>query len=228
MTLPSSGALVLGSAGGGNSINSEFGYGNDLASYQGVYYGKGGQEYRFPVSGNLISMGGSLSPGDAGFYSTYKITGGSITINSSQTYIIPVYNTITITCVGGQGGQSGSWGYSSCGSYIGPTTSSNGGSGYSTSFGGYVASGGGNGGSGNAVAGSYGPTITSTFTNPVQGGSGPSSGSSVSASVGGGGSGGGGGANIFINYPPFNYCAAWNSAASGSAGGAGYITITWS
>lgn len=220
MTLPASGALVLGTAGGGNSINSEFGYGNDMASYQGVYYGLGGSEYRFPVPGNALAMNA--------FYSTYKITGGSLTFSSSNpSYVIPVYNTITITCVGGQGGQSGSWGYSSCGSYTGPTPSSNGSAGNSTSFGGYLSSAGGNGGSGNAVAGTFGPTVSNTFTNPVQGGSGPASGSSVSVSVGSGGAGGGGGPNIYVNYPPFNYCAAWNSAGSGSTGSAGYVTITW-
>jgi hypothetical protein len=42
MTLPASGYLLLGADGGasGRSVNSEFGYGNDMASYQGVYYGK--------------------------------------------------------------------------------------------------------------------------------------------------------------------------------------------
>lgn len=220
MTLPASGALVLGTAGGGNSINSEFGYGNDMASYQGVYYGLGSSEYRFPVPGNPLAMNA--------FYATYKIAGGTKTFSSSDpAYIIPVYNTITITCVGGQGGQSGSWGYQNCGGYTGPTSSSNGGAGNSTSFGGYLSSAGGNGGSGNAVSGSFGPTVSNTFTNPVQGGSGPASGASISVSVGSGGNGGGGGPNIFINVPPFNYCAAWNSAASGSNGSAGYVTITW-
>lgn len=226
MTLPSSGALVLGTQSGGNSINSEFGYGNDMASYQGVYYGKGGQEYRFPVSGNQISMGGSLSPGDAGFYSTYKITGGSAYFGGSQNYVIPVYNTITITVVGGQGGQAGYNGTNACGYPCGDT-GGGGGPGGSSSFGGYVASGGGPGGGAGSDGGggSYGPTVTNTFTNPVQGGSGPTSGSTLYVTVGGGGSGGSGGKNCFLYY---GTCISLTSASGGNGGGSGYVSISWS
>jgi hypothetical protein len=221
MTLPTSGPLLLGTATGGNSVNSEFGYGNDMASYLGVYYGKNGQEFRFPVSGNSIDMNG--------FYGTNKIAGGSTTIYSSTSFLIPVYNVITITAVGGQGGQSGSYGYSSCGSYIGPTPSGDGSSGGTTSFGGYSSSGGGGGGSGNAVSGVYGSAVAHTFTNPIQGGSGPTSGTYVTASIGGGGSGGGGGPNFYVLIiGSTNYgCANWNNAGGGNSGNSGYVTITW-
>lgn len=216
MTLPSSGYLLLGADGGasGASINSEFGYGNDLASYRGVYYGKGAQEYQFPVIGNSIAM--NL------FYSTYKVPSGSQSFSSTQTYIIPVYNSITITCIGGTGGQSGSYGYNACGGY--PTPSGDGSAGASTSFGGYVLAGGGAGGSGNAVSGSAGSTITQTFTNPAQGGTGPASGTTLTVTVGSGGSGGGGGSN-FIKIS--GICYPSGSAPNGNAGSNGSVSITW-
>ena len=138
MALPASGYLQLGTDGAtGRSINSEFGYGNDMASYQGVYYGKLGFAFQFPTPGNSIAM-------DL-FYSTNKITGGSQYFSGSQNYTIPVYNTITITSVGGQGGQAGYNGTNTCGAPCGESGGGGGGGGTST-FGGYVTSGGGPGG----------------------------------------------------------------------------------
>jgi len=226
MTLPASGPLVLGLASGGNSINSEFGYGNDLGSYRGVYYGLGGQEFRFPVSPNSIAM--NL------FYSTYKIVGGSRTFNSTQSFVIPVYNTITITVQGGQGGASGAPGYisSPCTGAGKFTSGSSGGYGSGSSFGGYLSAAGGAGGAGSASSsnpGQSGQVISTTYTNPVQGGSGPPSGTTVTVSIGGGGSGGGGGCLVYqliVGTTNFG-CACWNNAASGSGGAAGVVTVTW-
>ena len=219
MTLPASGPLVLGSAGGGNSINSEFGYGNDLASYFGVYYGKGGSEYRFPLYGDPNGMQMFY------FYGTYKVTGGSATIGSSQNFVVPVYNTITITTYGDQGGQAGQYGINGC-THNTPTASHDGYvSGVVTSLGGYVSSGYGSGGSGNQVVGTYGPVNSASFTNPIQGGSGPTSGSTIYASVGPGGAGGGGGPNAVLIS---GGCYPAGNGATGAQGGAGYITISWS
>lgn len=236
MTLPASGPLQLGTQSGGSSINSEFGYGNDLASYLGVYYGRGGLVYRFPVPGNQISMGGSASPGDSGFYSAQKITGGSASYGSSTTITVPLYNTITITAQGGQGGQAGQFGFyqSPCSPAGSATPSSGGGGGGTSSYGGYVTGGGGPGGGGNAGSGSYAPAGVQSFTNPVQGGSGPPSGTSISVTVGGGGSGGGGGCVVYelvfnkgtrdeVNYG----CQCWAQAGTGSPGGAGYVSVLW-
>jgi hypothetical protein len=222
MTLPTSGPLLLGTATGGNSINSEYGYGNDMASYLGAYYGLNGVEYRFPVSGNPIAM--NL------FYGTNKIAGGTQTLNSSQSFVIPVYNTITITVVGGAGGTSGNPGAVSapCGS--GATTGYSGGNGGLTSFGGYASASGGAGGAGSTVTnnpGAAGSTSTVTFTNPIQGGSGPSSGTTISAIVGAGGAGGGGGALVYSINGQVSGCNAWSSASAGAAGAGGHITITW-
>lgn len=222
MTLPASGYLLLGGDGGasGRSVNSEFGYGNDLASYYGVYYGKSGQEYRFPLSGNPFTM-------DL-FYSTYVISGGSQTFYSSQSYTIPVYNTISITVVGGGGGGTGQVGYiqSPCSPAGSLTPAQSGYPGGSSSFGGYVSAGGGGSDQGGASSGG-------SFTNPVQGGSGPTSGSSIYVSVGGGGGGGQGGCFYYqkLQYYPvyFNYgCACWDHYNTGYTGANGYVSISWS
>ena len=223
MTLPASGYLLLGADGGasGRSVNSEFGYGNDMASYQGVYYGRGGVEYRFPVSGNQISMG-YTSATDPGFYSTYKITGGSQTISSSQSFTIPVYNTISITAVGAAGGATGQPGYiqSPCNGAGSATPAQSGSPGGGSSFGGYVSAGGGG-----SDQGGYSSSVS--YTNPIQsGGGGPVSGTSVYVTVGTGGNGGQGGCFTYqIN--PFG-CSCWGHYNSGGQGSNGYVTVSWS
>lgn len=215
MALPASGYLQLGTDGAtGRSVNSEFGYGNDMASYQGVYAGKSGLAYQFPLAGNSLAM-------DL-FYSTSKITGGSTSYGTSQTIVVPVYNTITITCVGGQGGSGGSTGSNSDGCTGSPAGDS-GNPGGTSSFGGYVSAGGGGGG-GPASGGSPGSTVTQTYTNPIQGGSGPPSGSSIFVTIGPGGSGGQGGCYY---YKLYSVCNCWNRANSGNAGSHGSVSISW-
>ena len=225
MTLPSSGPLKLGGeTGATNSVNNEFGYGNDMASYQGVFYGLGGQVYQFPTVNNQFPM--------SSFYSTEKIAGGSQSFTSSQAFTIPTYNTMSITCVGGSGGASGQFGFisSPCPGAGSATPSDNGTSGGASSFGGYAAASGGAGGSGNNVAGQSGQSVTITLTNPVHGGSGPPSGSSISITVGGGGAGGQGGCNIYqliVGSTNFG-CSCWGRFATGATGTAGSVQVTWS
>ena len=213
MTLPASGNILLGTAGGGNSVNSEFGYGNDMASYLGVYYGKGTQEFRFPLPGNSIGMNG--------FYSTFKITGSNTYLGTGY-WTVPVYNTLYAQVKGGDGGGAGQWGYNAC---TGQATGSAGGqNGTGSSFGGYVSAGGGGGGGGNGGGGGAGQTSSSSFTNPVQGGAGPTSGSQVYVSVGPGGGGGGGGSQCAY-YGIYCLCPA--TAGSGGPGAAGYVYVSW-
>lgn len=215
MALPASGYLQLGTDGAtGRSINSEFGYGNDMASYQGVYAGKSGLAYQFPVAGNSLAM-------DL-FYSTSKITGGSASYGSSQTIVVPVYNTITITCVGGGGGGGGGNGYNLDGC-TGDPTGGSGSSGGTTSFGGYVSAGGGPG-AGAGGGATPGSTVTQTYTNPIQGGSGPPSGGSIFVTIGAGGGGGTGGCQY---YKLFSVCNCWNRAGGGATGSTGSVSISW-
>jgi hypothetical protein len=215
MALPASGYLQLGTDGAtGRSINSEFGYGNDMASYQGVFAGKGGLAYQFPVAGNSLAM-------DL-FYDTSKITGGSASYGSSQSIVVPVYNTITVTVTGGTGGNGGNTGSNQDGC-TGNPAGGGGGPGGTSSFGGYISAGGGAGG-GAASPGFAGSTVSQTYTNPIQGGSGPPSGSSIAVTVGSGGSGGSGGCNYF---KLFGVCNCYNSAGGGASGGPGSVSISW-
>lgn len=215
MALPGSGYLQLGTDGAtGRSINSEFGYGNDLASYQGVYYGLGGQVFRFPVPGNSIDMNS--------FYSTSRISSGSASLGTGY-WTVPIYNTINASVQGGQGGQSGAYGFNQCPG--GGLTGSAGGSpGNTSSFGGYLAAGGGNGGNGQSVSGNYGSVANGSWTNPVQGGGGPTSGSQIYITVGTGGGGGNGGSNCVYLYGQCG-CASGNT---GSPGSPGSVNSSWS
>lgn len=221
MALPASGYLQLGTDGAtGRSINSEFGYGNDMASYQGVYAGKNGLAYQFPVAGNSLAM-------DL-FYSTSKITGGSASYGSSQTIVVPVYNTITITCVGGSGGQEGGWGVNCSSQYV-TAGLTGGGTGGVSSFGGYLSASGGSGGSGGYggfASGNPGATTSTSFTNPIQGGSGPPSGGSIFISIGAGGSAGHGALTAF-NFFGCYYPWPDSYASNGSAGSPGSVSISW-
>lgn len=208
MTLPSGGTISLGQVG------SEFGYGYDFASYYGVYYGRNGQAQRFQLAGNPFNL--------SDFYSAYKITGGSGYLGTGY-WTVPVYNTISSTVQGGQGGQAGSYGYNYCGGY--PTGSAGGQPGGTSSFGGYVAAGGGGGGGGNGGGGAAGATASGSWTNPIQGGTGPTSGTQIYISVGGGGAGGAGGDNCAYYGI---YCLCPNKASTGSTGAAGYVYVQWS
>jgi hypothetical protein len=216
MALPNSGYLQLGTDGAtGRSVNSEFGYGNDMASYFGVYHGKAGSLQRFPLSGNPIAMDG--------FYGTSAISGGSITYNGSTSATVPVYNSLTVTVHGGDGGQAGTFGSGCFGtSSLGWNA---GGGGGTSSYGGYGSAGGGSGGANSEANGNPGSTASCSYTNPVQGGNGPVSGSSIYVTVGSGGSGGNGGANSGLT--PWG-CAFSGNAAGGNSGAPGYVSISWS
>jgi hypothetical protein len=94
----------------------------------------------------------------------------------------------------------------------------------SRASGGAAGSGGvpGSGGSGGG-----GGKTTATFTNPVLGGTGPTSGSSVPYVIGAGGAGGGLGTGF--KFDPYGGCVGspGNSGGPGSAGSDGSLTITW-
>lgn len=221
MALPASGYLQLGTDGAtGRSVNSEFGYGNDFASYQGVYCGKAGSAYQLPLVGNPFAMDQ--------FYSTSRITGGSQSFSSSQNYTIPVYNVINITVNGAGGGGTGQPGYyqSPCSPTGQVTPGSSGAPGGSSSFGGYVSAGGGGSDQG-------GSSSSNSYTNPIQGGSGPPSGSTIFVTVGSGGGGGAGGCFVYqkLQYWPvyYNYgCACWDRFNTGYTGANGSVQISWS
>lgn len=244
MTLPSGGNLPPISL---SDLNTEFGYGYNLAAYQGKVIGTPGGNVKSISAGAVIKI--------SDFYSTNKVVGGSATLSSTQTYTLPQYKAIRITATAGGGGGAGGKG-----STDGICTNVNGGGGSAggnTSFGAIVSAQGGGGGNGDGSAGTtytgnlantnngtggnvYGggqtggnggsgaKNQTSFLNNPVlSGGTGPSSASSVTATVGGAGGGGNGGLGQKYNSSLFVCQASGFNGTNGSAGGAGSIFVEW-
>lgn len=209
---------VSGSSLSMSEINAEFALGNNLNVHRGVgWYLDNVQKGTFPS--------GAISFSD--FYSKRKttpVTAGSATVSATGNYTVPLYETLTVTVYGGRGGQSGQQG-SGC---AGVSASSPGGNGAGSSFGAFASAAGGTGGSGNLVAGSQ-PSSVTTFTNPLNGGTGPATGAVVAVTCGGGGAGGGGGTNTgLVPSGCSTVCAAISTAASGAAGATGSVVISWS
>lgn len=248
MTLPS----------GGNSppisladLNTEFGYGTNLAAYQGKVIGTPGGGVKSINSGAVIKL--------SDFYGNNKVVGGSATLTSGSSYTIPQYKTvrITVTAAGGgggggngttdgictagtTGGYGGTAGNSSFGTstdafYVlcqgggggGPNgaTGATGGNGLGGAGGGGGATyGGGGGGSGGAGA----KTVTSYFTNPVlSAGTGPTSAAAIAMAIGGAGGGGSAGRGSQRNFSGIGCFFNNLDGGPGYAGGAASILIEW-
>lgn len=197
-------------------INAEFGFGNDLASYHGQLFGR-------PDSTAGLFPATAISLAD--FYNTQKAVASSTTSMSSGSFTIPPYKTITFTATGGNGGQAGAYGYFYLGPSSGtPTASGGGGAGGASSAGSLVSGAGGAGGGGNAGGGAAGSTATVTLTNPLYGGTGPTSGTAITITVGAGGAGGAGGP--IYSFNGYSYQLA-GYASNGAAGAAGSVTRSW-
>lgn len=225
MTVPTSSISM-------SAINSEFGYGNNL----GAYYNK--RWYNDTNYRGYTPASGPISFSDfAGRRKTSPVTSGSTTLSSSQYFTIPLFNTFSVTVVGGQGGQAGQSGNYSSGGV--------GGQGGTTSFGSYVASGGGAGGSPSLGGGSYGTaqSFTWTVTDENQNTILAHQNESVYGTIGGGGGGGSAGLDYVYQcvacnchsteswpYWVCDTCCSWvfQSKSGGGSGGPGYITISWS
>lgn len=255
MTMVASGPIDLGgtatSGGLSRSINLEFGYGANLNAYRGLLYTNAGGSsiFQFPNTSNSISMNA--------FYSTRKIPAGSATYTSNSTFSVPAYNTlqVIIRAAGGQGG--GDRGINACvtpafataggtgstggtsqfgispapvfGTAPGGTGGGDGGSAGTTQsgygFGGNTSNAGGSGAGSGGTGGGGGVTVL-TLANPLTGGIGPSSGTSVGVVVGQNSPVTNGGPNSAIIG--FFGCQIIGNAGSGSAGGAGSVSISWS
>ena len=225
MTVPTSSISM-------SDINSNFGFGNSLGSYYNKrWYTDSNYRGYTPASGPISFSDFS------GKRNSSPVASGSRTIYSTENFTIPLFNTFSVTVVGGQGGQAGQSGNYSSG---GP-----GGQGGTTSFGSYVASAGGPGGAPSLGGGSYGmpQTLTWTVTDANQNSILSHQNETVYASIGGGGGGGGGGLDYVYQCACTKYCGcgwgcayccetscAWvfQNKAGGSGGAAGYITISWS
>jgi hypothetical protein len=245
---------------GGNSppisiadLNAEFGYGNNLAAYQGKVIGTPNKGVKSIASGAEIKL--------SDFYSTNKVVGGSITLTSGTSYTVEQYKTIRVTVTaaggGGAGGKGSSDGFCASnngfdGVLAGNTRlGSSGDAWYNLCQGGGGGSGAGgagttyngnagNGANGGAAGNAYGagPTggaggsgaknVVGYLNNPVlTGGTGPTSGNSVGMSIGGaGGPGGGSSGRIYSPYI-FACVDSGLNGSPGSAGGAASILIEW-
>lgn len=212
MTLPAGGNLPPISLA---DINGEFGYGTNLNAYRGKLFGRDDNTA-------AIFSAGVINVSD--FYATKKVIAGGPIYTGTTTIIIPPYKTITFYVLGGNGGQQGAAGIYSGGPANGQATApSNGAAGGTSNFAGIISSAGGAANGGTATA------QTVTLTNPLLGGTGPTSGSSVAVTVGGGGAGGGGGP-IFgwvVQSGNFGTYVLTGYAASGANGSNGSAYYSW-
>lgn len=208
-------------------LNTEFGHGNSLSDYYGKRY------YKTDNSRGYFQASGVIELDD--FYSTSKtspVVAGSVTLSSSQNYTIPMFNNLTVTVVGGRGGQGGingncagaGGGYPGGGTYLAD----------------YVSVGGGSGGSPSGNLGTQ-PSASVSFAIDDNNQSSIIAryGQVKYAGVGGGGAGGATGYNtreqIFCNATnERGQCISLGTAyycdspsGGGGAGANGYIVVSW-
>lgn len=215
MAVPASGPISISDLKAAfPAINS-----NSLADYRGTKWYRSNNSRGF-FGNPTISMSESYDTRP-----TNPVTPGSATFYSSTSYVIPLFNTLSITCKGGNGGGAGVYGVDGCNGST-PTSSGSGGAGGTSYFSNYLSAGGGAGGTGNGGGGSAGATTSTTLyitdgnqsLVPIQG-------TTITVGVGGGGGGGSGGENKFLYGP---YCLNGNPQPNGTAGASGYVSISWS
>jgi hypothetical protein len=221
--LPASGQLSI------SQINAEFGRGNSLGNYKGVkYYLANNRRGYFPSGSNAYV---DISA----FYSkraTSPVTPGSWTRSEYGTYsfTVPMFNIMTITVTGAQGGQAGSNGYYFNGDnngqvseWGGPAYGGNG-----SAFGPYVSASGGSGGVTSSAGGQGGATSSLNWNVDSNSSLFNLYNQVISVTVGRGGGGGGGGMNKLwrTDLDPDRY-VDWYRSGDGGEGAAGSVTISW-
>ena len=214
MSVPASGPISI------NNLKSAFPgiNSNSLSAYRGVKWYRSNNSRGF-FGNPTISMSEAFDTRP-----NSPVVPGSATYYSSTSFTIPLFNSLSITCRGGDGGQAGAYGVNGC--VGGLTPSDNGGAGGTSFFGGYLAASGGAGGTGNAGSGSPGATTSTTLFITDSNQSNVSiQGTSVTIGVGGGGAGGRGGANTYILY---GYCLNGAAQPNGASGNSGFVSVSWS
>ena len=189
-----------------------------------------GQSGNFSIPGyNTITItvlgagGGGGGGGGASENTGWCSGGGGATGNPGGSSIFAQSTAWQISCPGGGGGGGGG-GQPRTGD-PGPYTGANGTS-YNGGNGGSV--GGAQSGAGNGGSGGAGQSQSVSFANPVAGGSGPTSGTSLAYVTGVYGSGGGGGGGYKFNGIWLGCGGNGTTGGSGGNGGVGSITISWS
>jgi len=265
MTLPSSGTITLLQVYTEAQLqptSAWYNKGANIGGYQGLQWWQDNTVTGF-FSSSTLSMSDfyskrSFSPVTAGAYRFYPSAGNYpspgapagatiFAVSQSSSFVVPVYNIMTITIYGGAGGGGGGQGgggYEQPGSagvastfgsstwYVAGNPGAAGGTGRQNGADGLDLSSfplGGSGGNGGNDAyapggkGGNGGRSSIIVANPISGGgsgypTGPSVGSTVSFFIGNGGAGGRG-ANSFITLP---------GGYNGSPGQWGWIDISWS
>lgn len=255
MTMVASGLISLGgtatSGGLSRSINFEFNYGTNLSAYRGVLYTNpaGTNVFQFPTTASSISFSNFYNTRRIPAGSANYASNGTFSVPAYNTL------NVIIRAAGGQGagdrginacgsfpvatpGGSGSNGGTSQfgvspGAVFGTAPGGGGGgdggvtgttqSGFG--YGGNTSNAGG-AGAGSGGAGGGGGVTVLTFSNPLAGGSGPVSGSSVGVVVGVDVPVANGGGNYGV--VPYFGCVYLSRAGDGTAGGAGSVSVSWS
>ena len=217
-----------------SDISSAFGLANNLAAYYGVRWFKENNSRGYiQAAGNAISF--SDFSGTRNTSPVVASPAGGVIYNSSQNITMPMFNSLTITVKGGDGGTHGVGGNCNGGG--------DGGAGYDTTLTGYVTAAGGsiNGGTGSTA------TTSRSISDANQASILALYGTQPYGQVGAGGGGGATGYNTRAQYNCTKYDwvgTAWgnvyscvqgyysyhcDSATGGGSGGApGYIRLDWS
>lgn len=202
---------------------------NNLADYRGTKWYRSNNS-RGLFGNPTISMSESYDTRP-----TSPVVAGSATYYGSTPFTIPLFNTLSITCKGGDGGQAGGYGYwVKDGSITAVSSSSGGAAGGTSSFDGYLSASGGAGGGGNGGSGSSGATTsTSLYITDSNQSLVSIQGTTISIGVGGGGGGGGGGMNYSYKYfpAPYTYLNGYyadGASYTGASGAGGYVSVSWS
>jgi len=210
-----------------SDINSAFGIGNSIGSYYSARW------YKENNSRGYFAASGPISFSDfAGTRSTSPVTAGYRIYNSSQNIDpMPLFNNLTVTVKGGNGGTHGVPGDCNGGG--------DGGAGGSTILDGYVSAAGGspNGGTG-ATNYAY-LSITDANQSSII----SRYGTQPYGTVGGGGGGGSTGYNnrtvtvcyssgwngvAWVCFGAYSYNVCDVATGGGSGGAPGYIRLDWS
>lgn len=256
MTLPSGSNLPPISLG---DINTEFGLGTSLNAYRSQLWGKEDNTSGVFSSGAInIAEFYSKQIVAAGSNPTVNSPGGgSVTITPYRTITFTLRgagggsgggggttNDVN-NCTGDNGSAGSSGGSSSFGSSAWALTAFGGGAGGGgnrnsggvgsqgsdgSGYDGAVARASGGAGYSNGGAGGGGGKATVTLTNPVLGGTGPTSGTTISYNIGSGGGAGGGGSGGNYYYNGFFFVCDRYSPRAGSAGNVGAngsLDVSW-
>lgn len=209
-----------------SDLNSAFGLGNTITSYYGARWFRGNNSRGYFQSSGTISLSDF-----AGTRNSSPVSPGAAVYGGSQNIPIPMFNNLTVTVKGGNGGTNG----------VGGNCAGGGGgfAGGDSYLSGYVGAGGGGGGGGTGATNATSLSINDSNQNDII----SRYGTQPYGQVGAGGNGGSTGYYTrsefittrieYYQYFPyvgvFGYTAYYcdQAAGGGSGGSPGYIRLDW-